>query len=56
MMNLKSIDKIMEECELCNRYRKPKLRPVRGFCLAGDLSVVSMDLQVVNGVLICNKI
>ena len=39
-----------EKCEVCQRYKKPKPRPVVGFDLAKDFNeVVSVDLKEIDG-------
>ena len=41
-----ALKKDENECEICPRYKKPKLEPAVGFSLAKDFNeVVSMDLQ-----------
>ena len=41
---------VVESCEICQRYKKPKPRPVVGFALAKDFNeVVSVDLKEIDG-------
>ena len=46
---LKAVDKVCNECEICQKFRKAPLRPVVGFPLANDFNeVVCMDLKELN--------
>ena len=43
---LKCINEVCDDCEICQKFRKPPLRPVVGFPLAHDFNeVVCMDLK-----------
>ena len=45
-MLFQHVEAVEEKCELCKRYKKPKLRPVVGFALAKDFNeVISVDLK-----------
>ena len=43
---IKLVDKCVENCELCRKYKKPFLKPVVGFPVAERfVEVVCMDLR-----------
>ena len=51
------IDLVDQKCQVCLKYKKPKLRPVVSFSLSKDFNdVVGADLKSVNEILILHMI
>ena len=50
---LDTIDLVNQKCQVCLKYKKPKLRQVVSFSLSKDFNdVVGADLKSINGILI----
>ena len=47
---IEEINNIDEQCDICLKYKKPKLRPVVGFSISRDFSVVAVDLKAMEKV------
>ena len=51
------IDLVDQKCQVCLKYKKPKLTPVVSFSLSKDFNdVVAADLKSINGILILHMI
>ena len=51
------IGEVTANCEVCNRYKKPKPRPVVGFPLAKEFNdVVAMDIKELSGKMVLHMI
>ena len=51
------IDLVDQKCQVCLKYKKPKLTPVVSFSLSKDFNdVVAADLKSINGILILHVI
>ena len=54
---IKIIEEVTENCDICNRYKKPKSRPVVGFPLAQEFNeVVAMDIKEIAGKMVLHLV